>query len=97
MRKVWVRCWEKELTQERIQAWIRRIPRAIEQILKLRGGNEYKEGQEGGSILLYNKDERKQRYRSRKTGVRPGDDEVAPVDDAEVEEEEMEEVDDADW
>jgi hypothetical protein len=51
MRKVWVRCWEKELTQERIQAWIRRIPQAIEQILELRGGNEYKEGQEGGSIL----------------------------------------------
>lgn len=76
---------------------MKRISQVIEQILKLRGGNEYREGQEGRSIRLYNKDERKQCYRSRKTGVRPGDDEVAPVDDAEVEEEEMEEVDDADW
>jgi hypothetical protein len=66
--------------------------------LKLKRGNKYREGQEERSIRLYNKDERKERYRSRKAGVRPGDDEVAPVDDAEVEEEEeMEEVDDADW
>jgi transposase len=43
--KVWERCW-KDLTQEQIQAWIERIPRHIQKIIELEGGNEYKEGRE---------------------------------------------------
>jgi hypothetical protein len=41
--KAWEKCW-KELPQKQIQAWIERIPWHIQQIIKLEGGNEYKEG-----------------------------------------------------
>ena len=41
--KRWKATWE-ELSQEQIQAWIERIPWHIEQIIQLKGGNEYKEG-----------------------------------------------------
>ena len=41
--RAWNQCW-KELEQERIRAWIERIPHHIEQIIELEGGNEYKEG-----------------------------------------------------
>lgn len=43
--KKWTSCWN-ELPQEKIQAWIERIPRHIQEIIKLEGGNEYKEGRE---------------------------------------------------
>jgi hypothetical protein len=39
----WQAAWE-ELPLEAIQAWIERLPRHIEEIIKLEGGNEYKEG-----------------------------------------------------
>ncbi|EQB44548.1 hypothetical protein CGLO_16699 [Colletotrichum gloeosporioides Cg-14] len=39
----WEACW-KELKLERFQAWIERIPRHIQEIIRLEGGNEYKEG-----------------------------------------------------
>jgi DNA-binding transcriptional MerR regulator len=42
--KVWEACWRNDLQQEQIQAWIERIPRHIEEIIRLEGGNEYKEG-----------------------------------------------------
>ena len=38
-REVWL-----ELEQKRIQAWIERIPRHIKEVIKLDGGNEYREG-----------------------------------------------------
>jgi len=41
--RVWLQTW-KELEMSRIQAWIKRIPDHIEQVIKLLGGNEYKEG-----------------------------------------------------
>ena len=37
-------CWDKTLTQERIQAWIERITEHVQQVIKCEGGNEYKEG-----------------------------------------------------
>lgn len=43
MKKSWLKAWDK-LEQERIQRWICRIPRHIEKVLALHGGNEYKEG-----------------------------------------------------
>lgn len=39
----WKAAWQ-ELPQERIQQWIERIPTHIQRIIKLEGGNEYKEG-----------------------------------------------------
>ena len=41
--RAWEKCW-RELPQDKIQAWIERIPIHIKQIIKLEGGNEYKEG-----------------------------------------------------
>jgi hypothetical protein len=42
-----IRAWEKqwdELPQSKIQAWIERVPFHIQEIIRLEGGNEYKEG-----------------------------------------------------
>ena len=41
--KVWSKAW-KDLEQEKIQAWIERIPEHIERIIELEGGNNYEEG-----------------------------------------------------
>jgi hypothetical protein len=35
------------MEQERIQAWIERIPIHIQEVIRLGGGNEYKEGKSG--------------------------------------------------
>lgn len=43
LKKDWIKCWE-DMQQATIQAWIERIPRHIEEIIKLEGGNQYKEG-----------------------------------------------------
>jgi len=42
-RKAWIKCWN-DLSQEKIQAWIERVPIHIQKIIELEGGNEYKEG-----------------------------------------------------
>jgi hypothetical protein len=36
----WLRAWNR-LPQDMIQQWIKRIPQAIEEIIRLDGGNEY--------------------------------------------------------
>jgi hypothetical protein len=40
---VWKNAWA-ELEQTRIQSWIERIPFHIQEVIRLEGGNEYKEG-----------------------------------------------------
>jgi hypothetical protein len=47
--RVWEQCW-KELPQDKIQAWIERIPFHIQKIIELEGGNEYKEGRNIGRV-----------------------------------------------
>ena len=42
--KAWTQAW-KDLEQEKIQSWIERIPRHIQKVIELKGGNKYKEGQ----------------------------------------------------
>jgi hypothetical protein len=42
--KAWVRCWG-ELPQNLIQQWIRRIPRHIKKVIRLKGDNCYHEGE----------------------------------------------------
>ncbi|KAK4119761.1 hypothetical protein N657DRAFT_536599, partial [Parathielavia appendiculata] len=42
-QQVWEEAWE-DLDQPRIQAWIERIPFHIQEVIRLEGGNEYKEG-----------------------------------------------------
>lgn len=60
--KRWIHCWNEELTQERIQGWIERMPRHIAEIIRLRGGNEYREGREGGDVRPYDSTERANDY-----------------------------------
>jgi hypothetical protein len=43
LKEEWIKCWE-EMPQERIQAWIERIKIHIQEVIRLDGGNEYKEG-----------------------------------------------------
>lgn len=46
-RKEAIQAWEaawREMPQEAIQKWIERIPRHVEEIIRLEGGNEYREG-----------------------------------------------------
>ena len=43
LKEAWIKCWQ-EMPQERIQAWIERIVLHIKEVIKLDGGNEYKEG-----------------------------------------------------
>jgi transposase len=56
--KAWLKAWN-DLDQHVIQAWIERIPRHIEQIIELKGGNEYREG----------KMEKARRFQSLQTGT----------------------------
>jgi len=46
MKSDWIDCWD-DITQEQIQAWIRRIPVHIQEVIRLEGGNEYKESISG--------------------------------------------------
>jgi hypothetical protein len=41
--KLWTKCW-KHIPQSRIRRWIERIPYYIQEIIRLEGGNGYKEG-----------------------------------------------------
>ena len=47
LRIRWEKCW-KELLQKKIQEWIERIPDHIQEVIRLKGGNEYKEGRRKG-------------------------------------------------
>jgi hypothetical protein len=46
LKEDWIDCWE-ELPQDLIQKWIERIPIHIQEVIRLGGGNEYKEGRNG--------------------------------------------------
>ena len=48
------RCWQK-LSQQRIQAWIKRLMRYIQEVIRLNEGNEYREGKDDGEIREYEK------------------------------------------
>ena len=43
LEKEWIRCWT-DMPQTKIQAWIERIMIHIQEVIRLDGGNEYKEG-----------------------------------------------------
>jgi hypothetical protein len=43
MEKAWIKAW-KDLPQDKIRAWIERIPIYIKEVIRLKGGNEYEEG-----------------------------------------------------
>ena len=41
--RAWYEAWD-EIPQEKIQAWIERIPIYVQRIIDCEGGNDYKEG-----------------------------------------------------
>ena len=43
IEEAWLQCW-KDLPQKTIQKWIERIPIHVKEIIRLEGGNQYKEG-----------------------------------------------------
>ena len=47
--KAWKQVW-KDLPQKTIQDWIERMPRHLEEVIRLEGRNEYHEGNEGGDL-----------------------------------------------
>jgi len=75
LEQAWRHCWNKVLTQERIQNWIERMPIHIEHVIALDGGNEYRERRAGGNVRPYNAEERQGAYNARKQGKRAGDEE----------------------
>jgi hypothetical protein len=48
----WLTHWN-DMPQEKIQAWIERIPRHIKEIIRCEGGNEYREGRVKGQLHLW--------------------------------------------
>jgi transposase len=47
LKHKWIKCWN-DIPQTLIQEWIERIPFHIQEVIKLNGGNEYKEGRRQG-------------------------------------------------
>ena len=43
LRQIWIDTWN-ELEQWRIQRWVKRIIRHIREVIRLEGGNDYREG-----------------------------------------------------
>ena len=43
LQDTWYKAWD-DLPQEQIQAWIEHIPRHIQEVIRLEGGNKYTEG-----------------------------------------------------
>jgi hypothetical protein len=66
--KAWTKCWTKQLDQDRIQRWIERIPRHIQQIIELDEDNEYRENREDEVIRPYDSKDRRIRYLGGKRG-----------------------------
>jgi hypothetical protein len=47
LRNAWIQCWDN-MPQEKIQAWIERIPIHIQEVIKCDGNNLYKKGRMKG-------------------------------------------------
>ncbi|MCJ1359801.1 MAG: hypothetical protein MMC33_009804, partial [Icmadophila ericetorum] len=88
--KIWTIAWKK-LGQKRIQEWIERIPRQIQQVIALNGGNEYREGREDGLVRHYNSRERRAAYAKQLAGYANTEDsrDATMVEDPAEEEEEI--------
>lgn len=57
VERAWTNCW-KSLSQDRSRGWIKRMPRPIAEVIRLKGGDEYREGRQGGDVRSYNSEER---------------------------------------
>ena len=59
--KAWTKCW-KNLSQARIQEWIKRILRHIAEIIRLKDENKYREGRVGVDVRAYDSNKRANKY-----------------------------------
>ena len=49
MKAKWINCWD-EMPQSKIQDWVERIYKYVQEVILLEGGNEYKEGRCKGQL-----------------------------------------------
>ena len=49
LKAAWIKLW-REMPQKKIQDWIKRIPVYIKEVIRLKGGNEYKEGRKKRNV-----------------------------------------------
>jgi hypothetical protein len=91
--KTWTECWIKQLKQKRIQHWIERISRHIQQIIELDEDNVYRENKEDDEIRLYDSNDRqikylriKQRFNDNESSEKSISDNVFDVNDDEINE-----------
>ena len=56
LREIWVEQWQK-LQQSKIQAWVQRIVCHIKEVIRLAGGNDYREGREDSALDIIAKQE----------------------------------------
>jgi hypothetical protein len=78
--KAWTDCWT-QLDQDRIQRWIERISRHIQEIIELDGNNEYRESREDEVIRPYDPQDRRIRYLRDKRGFVDSDDSDDSISD----------------
>lgn len=51
LTEAWIKCWQ-DIPQERIKKWIERIIEHVKEVIRLEGGNEYREGRRKGQAKL---------------------------------------------
>jgi hypothetical protein len=50
LKAAWIKLW-REMPQRKIQEWIKRILIYIKEVIRLKGGNKYKEGRKKRNII----------------------------------------------
>ena len=99
--QAWKEAWN-DLEQWRIQQWIERIPKHIQEVIRLEGGNEYKEGRELGRVRQKDNASHNRGSTSREVshGISHGASHKAPDEFCNSEADEtnyMEEEEDSEW
>lgn len=63
LEKAWINCWENELSMKRIRSQIEQISQHIQEVIRLKEDNKYREGKFGdtSSIRSYDSEAQKER------------------------------------
>ena len=97
---VWTRVW-KDLPQSMIQRWIKRIPRHIQEVIRLEGANGYREGalddKENRVRRTEDERQRSQRYVRATARVKETAEVVEAVEAVEAVDNDVEDVDESEW
>lgn len=49
LKNAWIHYSKNDLSMNRIRSWIERMSQHIKEVIRLKGGDEYREGKDGGS------------------------------------------------